>query len=152
MENRKRYSYLTSELDAAYHEAARRLGVSDSAMRVLYTICLRGGACPLGDIVRLSGISKQTINSALRKLEEGGAVETVGGKRKQVYLTAGGKQLARNTALRVLKLEDEIFAAWPEAEVTRYVALTEKFLSDFKDKLKGLQAGEENDDSAFRSL
>ncbi len=149
MENRKRYSYLTSEIDAAYHEAARRLGLSDSAMRILYTICLHGSDCPLSDIVSLTGISKQTVNSALRKLEDAGAVETVGKKTKRVYLTAEGKCLAQNTALRVMKIEDEVFAAWSDTEVVRYVALTEKFLSDFKEKIKGLQAGEMNNDSAF---
>ncbi len=152
MENRKRYSYLTSEIDAAYHEAARRLGLSDSAMRILYTICLCGSDCPLADIVGLSGISKQTVNSALRKLENSGVVETVGKKTKRVYLTAEGKRLVQRTVLRVMKIEDEVFAAWPGADVERYVALTEKFLSDFKEKVKGLQAGEENDDSAFRSF
>ncbi len=139
MESRKRYSYLTSEIDAAYHEAARKLGLSDSAMRILYTICLNGDDCPLSDIVSLSGISKQTINSALRKLEDAGVVETVGRKKKQVHLTAGGKLLAQNTALRVLKIEDEVFASWSNAELERYIALTEKFLSDFQEKIKDLQ-------------
>ncbi len=138
MENRKRYSFLTSEIDAAYHEAARKLGMSDSAMRVLYIICLSGDDCPLSDIVSLSGISKQTINSALRKLEDAGVVETLGRKKKQVYLTAKGKRLAQNTALRVLKIEDEVFASWSHTEVENYIVLTEKFLSAFKEKIKEL--------------
>lgn len=136
MENRKRYSYLTSAIDAAYHEAARKLGLSDSAMRILYIICLSGGNCPLRDMVSLSGISKQTINSALRKLENAGVVETVGRKRKQVYLTTEGKLLAQNTASQVLKMEDEVFASWSSAELENYIVLTEKFLSDFKKKVK----------------
>lgn len=139
MKIRSRYSYLTSEIDAAYHEAARKLGLSDSAMRILYTICLRGDDCPLSDIVSLSGISKQTINSALRKLEDTGVVETVGRKKKQVYLTTRGKLLAQNTALRVLKIEDEVFASWSNAEIESYIALTEKFMSGFKEKVKELQ-------------
>ena len=65
----KRFNLLTTEIDAAYHEATLKLGLSDSAMIILYTICLFEGACPLGDIVVLSGLPKQTVNSALRKLE-----------------------------------------------------------------------------------
>ncbi len=41
----KRLNYLTSEIDAAYHEAARKLGLSDSTMMVLYAACNNGGAC-----------------------------------------------------------------------------------------------------------
>ena len=44
----KRFNYLTAEINAAYHEAALLLGLSDSAMMVLYTICDSGGCCQLG--------------------------------------------------------------------------------------------------------
>ena len=62
----RRFNYLLSETDAAYHEAALRLGMSDSTMQVLYAICNNGDSCPLSEICSQSGISKQTINSALR--------------------------------------------------------------------------------------
>ena len=140
MENVKRYSYLTSEIDAAYHEASLRLGLSDSAMRILYTICLHGGQCRLSDIVTLSGTSKQTINSALRKLEGEGAVylAEAGSRKKQVHLTEKGKELAQNSAMRLLKIEDEIFSSWPEAELERYITMTEKYLFAFREKIKEL--------------
>ncbi len=138
MEDTKRFSYLTSEIDLAYHGAARKLGLSDSAMRILYAICLNGDSCPLSDIVLLSGIRKQTINSALRKLEEDGAVDTRGGKRKRVYLTEAGKALARDSALRVLEIENEIFSSWSKEELESYINLTERYLSAFKEKVKEL--------------
>ena len=138
MENVKRFTYLASEIDAAYHEAARKLGLSDSALSILYTICLNGGSCPLGDIVSLSGISKQTINSALRKLEGSGVVETWGGKKKQVRLTEGGAALAQDSAMRILKIENEIFDSWSDAEQESYIALTERYLSAFKGKIEEL--------------
>ena len=53
----KRFNYLTNEIDAAYHEAARKLHLSDSALIILYTICNYGDSCLLSDIHRLSGIS-----------------------------------------------------------------------------------------------
>ena len=140
MQNKKRFSFLTSEIDAAYHQAAQLLGLSDSAMRILYTICLYGDSCLLSDIISLSAIQKQTINSALRKLENAGMVrlEPAGGKRKRVCLTTGGKVLAQNSALRVLQMENEIFASWPDKDVDAYVALTEKYLSAFRAQLQTL--------------
>lgn len=68
----QRFNLLQSEIDTAYHDAALKLGRSDSAMLVLYTLCSGGGECMLGDIT--SGASKQTINSALRKLESEGII------------------------------------------------------------------------------
>lgn len=81
----KTFNYLFSEIDAAYHETAKRLGLSDSAMQILYAICNHGEQCLLSDICRLSGTSKQTINSALRKLESNGIIylETAMGRKKQ---------------------------------------------------------------------
>lgn len=35
----QRFNLLMSEMDTAYHDAALKLGMSDSAMLVLYTPC-----------------------------------------------------------------------------------------------------------------
>ena len=43
----KRYNYLLGELNAVYHEMSLKLGLSDSAMIILYTICDQGERCPL---------------------------------------------------------------------------------------------------------
>lgn len=136
----KRYGCLTSEIDAAYHEAAAKFGLSDSAMRILYTICLSGETCLLSDIIRLSGISKQTINSSLRKLETDGILflEAAEGRRKNVCLTEAGKALARNSVRRVLEAENEIFGAWTREEQDLYMELTERFLLSFRKKIKEL--------------
>lgn len=89
----KRFNHLLGEIDAVYHEMDWKLGLSDSAMAVLYTICDNGGCCLLQDICRLSGLSKQTVNSALRRLEADGILylEAAGSKAKKVRLTESGK-------------------------------------------------------------
>ena len=134
----KRFNYLFGEIDAAYHEASLQLGLSDSAMRILYTSCDNGGGCLLQTICRYSGLSKQTINSALRKLEKEGTVylESAGSKTKMVCLTEEGKQLAAKTAIKLLNTENEIFDSWTKEEVHTYLSLTEKFLTDFRNKTR----------------
>lgn len=134
----KTFNYLSSEIDAAYHETAKRLGLSDSAMQILYAICNHGEQCLLSDICRLSGTSKQTINSALRKLESNGIIylETAMGRKKTVCLTADGKELVNRTVARLIQVENEIFASWPEQELKLYLALTQKYLISFKNKIK----------------
>lgn len=136
----KRYNHLTCEIEAAYHEAALKLGLSDSAMLILYTICDHGESCLLGDISRLSGISKQTINSSLRKLEGDGIVllEAAGGKAKRICLTQKGKTLARDTVCKVIEIENRIFNAWSEEERTVYLELTQRYLTEFREEIKGV--------------
>lgn len=139
-EEMKRFNYLTSEIDAAYHEAALKLGLSDSALLILYTICNYGDACLLHDITRLSGISKQTVNSALRKLESEGIVylEAFCGRKKKVCLTEKGKLFAKGTVCRVIEIENAIFGSWTETERKLYIELTQKYLLSFKDRIKEL--------------
>lgn len=134
----KRYNYLSTEIDAVYHEISVKLGMSDSAMIILYTICDQGDSCPLQTVCRQSGIRKQTINSAVRKLESEGIVylEAAGAKNKNLCLTEEGKRLAERTAIRIMKAENEIFASWEQEEVEQYLALTERFLKEIKEKSK----------------
>ena len=49
----RRFSYLVGETEALYHALARRLGLSDSAMSLLFVLCNEGGACPLQLALRL---------------------------------------------------------------------------------------------------
>lgn len=139
-EDLKRFNYLTSEINAAYHEAASKLGLSDSAMMILYTICNNGDHCLLSDICQLIGVSKQTINSALRKLEADDIVylETFSGKKKMVYLTDKGKNLADKTVVRLIEIENNIFGSWTNEELEMYLELTQRYLYSFKDKVKEL--------------
>lgn len=139
-EGMRRLNHLMSETDAAYHEAALRLGLSDSTMQILYTLCDRGGDCPLGEIRVLSGVSKQTLNSALRKLEEEGTVylEGMDGKRKRVCLTEQGKELAQRTVVRIMEIENGILDSWPREHVEQYLELTRKYLIMFREKTREL--------------
>ncbi len=135
MENRisnemKRFNHLISEIDATYHEISWKLKLSDSAIQILYTICNNGKDCLLQDICFYTGLSKQTINSAVRKLEAEHVVylEPVGSKNKKVCLTEDGKRLADQTAGRIIQAENEIFASWEPGDVQKYLDLTEAYL------------------------
>lgn len=134
----KHFSYLTSGIDAVYHEAALKFGLSDSALRILYTVCINGNGCLLNKVVNLSGISKQTVNSSIRKLEESCILylKAAEGHNKRVYLTDYGKELAGYTAAKVLQIEGDIFSSWTEKERDMYIKLTNRFLTSFKEKIR----------------
>lgn len=132
----KRFNHLTGEISAVYHMASLKLGLSDSACQILYTIYDSGGSCLLSDICRLTGMAKQTINSAIRNLEREGIVclKAVNFKFKMVLLTKRGLAYAEATAGRLIKAENEIFESWSSGEVKQYLALTERYLNDLKEK------------------
>ena len=119
----RRFNRLVGETDAVYHELANRLGLSDSAFQILYTLRAEGGACPLRDICAFSGLTKQTVNSALRKLEAEGSV-----RHKTVTLTPKGAELAEKTVAKVIEIENEILGSWPAEDLEKYIRLTEEFL------------------------
>ncbi|MCI9115709.1 MarR family transcriptional regulator [Acutalibacter sp. JLR.KK004] len=136
----RRFNLLATEIDAAYHEATLKLGLSDSAMIILYTICLFEGACPLGDIVALSGLPKQTVNSALRKLEGEDVVYLEAeGRKKRVCLTEKGRGLAEKTALRIMEIENGIFASWTPEERETYLRLTRRYLAMLREEIQALK-------------
>ena len=136
----ERFNLLLSEIDAVYHDAALKMGISDSAMVVLYTVCSMNGDCLINDITRMSGVSKQTINSALRKLEAEDILylEASGARKKRVCLTEKGKDLAERTVLRLIGIENDIFRSWSAEERKIYMELTQRYLFMLQDRVKEL--------------
>lgn len=132
----RRYNHLSGEIESVYHEMSLKLGLSDSAMIVLYTVCNSGASCPLREICRVSGLSKQTVNSALRKLEAEGVIylEPASARSKNVCLTEAGMVLAERTAGEIIRIENDIFAAWPREDVERYLELTERYLLALRER------------------
>jgi len=137
-QNMKRCNHLQGEIEAAYHDAALKFGLADSTQFILYTICFLGDNCPLSEIVKITGISKQTISSAIRNMEKQGLLKLVAAtpKTKKAVLTEKGEALAEKTVQRLMRAEDEVFAAWPEEDVQKYLELNERFLTDIKAKIK----------------
>lgn len=130
----RRINYLTSEMESLYHLADLRLGIADSVSLVLYFLYDAEGQCPLGDIYKKSGISKQTVNSAIRHLEKDGILylEQYRGRAKMAVLTEKGHALADRTAARLRRAELQAFDGWTEEEVDTHIRLLEKYARCFR--------------------
>lgn len=139
-QNMKRCNHLQGEIEAAYHDAALKFGLADSTQFILYTICYLGENCPLSEVVRMTGISKQTVNSAIRNMEKQGLAHLTAAtpKTKNIVLTEKGRELAEKTVIRLMKAEDDIFSTWLEEDVQRYLELNERFLNDLKERIRKL--------------
>ena len=135
-----RLDLFIGETEAVYHEATLKLGLTDSAMNVLYTICMFDGVCPLKNIAALSGLPKQTINSALRKLEREEVLylESVDGRKKRACLTEKGRELCDGTVMLLMHMEDEIIGSWLPEERELYLSLTRRYLDALREQIKEL--------------
>lgn len=136
----KRINYLTNELDSLYHKSSLKLGIADSVSIVLYTIYDSGNECMLTDIYKQSGISKQTVNSAIRGLEADGILylKQHTGRSKKVILTDKGKEYVQRTSARLQQAEMDAFDTWTEEEIRTYIRLMEKYAECFRLKIEKL--------------
>lgn len=134
----RQYNRILSEIDAVYHEIALKQGFSDSIMSILYIIADNDGTCLISELVKQSGLNKQTINSALRKLEEESILylEAAGGRSKRIVLTEKGTSVVHNTVDRVIAVENKIYSSWKPEEWALYLELTERYLHELKEKMK----------------
>lgn len=129
---------LASDLDALYHQAALKLGLSDSVMFVLYLVYEKGGACLLNTIRKEASLSKQTLNSSIRKLERDDIIylEQSVGRAKKVCLTEKGKNYVKQTVARLFHAECTVFSGWTEEDIQRYLELMEKYNADFRKQIE----------------
>ena len=149
----RRYNHLLQETDAVYHDMAQHWGLSDSVMGVLYTLCDAGGRCRLRDICYWSGMTKQTVNSALRRMEGDGLIYLEAAGRGSILIPSpivtGNHQLHNANVLGdagsavVIEQKD----ASPEriiAEVERLYADRER-LTEMGHKAKSLEIADTDD-------
>lgn len=99
-----------------------------------------GDECLLTDIYKKSGISKQTVNSALRTLEKDGIVylEKIDGRTKKVVLTEKGKMFVKNTVARLYQAEARAFDDWTDEEIRDYLERSEKYIRRFVEEIDKL--------------
>ena len=134
----RQYTYLAGEINALYHEAAVKMDISDSVQNILYVICERGNSCLQSEISKLTGISRQTINSAIRKLEQEGVLTLKPGKGRNtvVCLTKKGKEFASEKIYPLFEIENKIWDEWTADEQQTYLMLTQKYRDALKKYLK----------------
>lgn len=145
-EELRRFNYLCSEIDAAYHDASVKCGLSNSEMDILYTIYDKGEGCSQSSVCKLSGVSRQTIHSAIKKMEKNGWIFQKAGEGRlmRIFLTEKGRAVMEEKLMPIVEAENEVFGNWTESERAELLRLTQKYLVDFRQKISGM-GGEHND-------
>lgn len=132
----EKFNSLYKELDDMYHEIALQIGVSDCVLTILHTICRMGGGCKQRDVCERSYVSKTTVNSAIRKLEQMGYLYLERGKGhdKHIYLTEEGKAFSAEYVCPLIRTEDRAFASLEQEEQQKLIELVQKYVVNFREQ------------------
>lgn len=136
----KEFNYLYREMEKSFHKAALSLGFSDSAYTILYSITELGDGCLQKDIAELNAMSRQTVNTSIKHLENAGYLTLQPGKGRDmhIFLTEKGQQLINEKLTPIFNIDNEIFEEMPPEEVQELLRLTRKYVTMVREKLKQL--------------
>ncbi len=138
------WNALLREEDDIYRAAIRDLGMPDGAFWILYALRADGRdgeELTQSEICQILYQSKQTTNSALKKLEAAGYLELCAGidrRSKRIHLTEAGWDLAARTADRLIAAEKRAFFQMTGEEQDTLLRLSKKFNCLLRQNTKGL--------------
>lgn len=128
------FNRINNEINALYHLAAARNGLSDSEHMILYILSDEGDGITQSEIMTSCDMSKQTVNSAIAKMQREGLL-TLGvkmGRQKRIFLTEAGRQIIQEKIEPLISLEDGIVNSWTQEERSLYLNLSERFRDALK--------------------
>ena len=136
----KEFNRIYKKTNEIYHDIALRLGLSDSAFDILYSISELGDGCLQKDICNATCIPKQTIHSSIRQMEKSGYLTLSSGKGRSMHisLTDLGKSLLERTIYPVMQMEGEAFHCMTDEECQQMLALFGKYIQALGDAAKKL--------------
>ena len=125
------FNHIYKEFNEIYHEATLKMGLSDSAFDILYSIV---------DLGKYSCLSKQTVNSSIKKMANLNYLTFKPGKGRvmQIFLTDKGRHLLDEKIYPIIKKENEAFLCMTDEECRLMLELYEKYNNALKNKFKEL--------------
>lgn len=124
------YNQLFKELDQLYRSYAKCSGLSDTAFWIIYCIQEGSGTYTQKELCDDWSYSKQTVNSALKNLEQQNFIELIPSldnrKNKQIFLTPSGIKLAEKIVLPLIEAEKNAFSGLGKENLNEFLKLTQK--------------------------
>lgn len=134
-----RLNQLYLEIEGLYHDYAKRHGLSDSMLWLLYSLQLHSAQPTQRRLCYEWHTSPQTMNYALKALERKGYVslEPLPGGRhdKAIVITQQGRALIEDVIQPLMRGERRAFHALNETEQGKLLSLTGKLVSALRDAL-----------------
>lgn len=121
---------LNKALSEFYHDICIQIGVSDSVFDIFYAIIVLGDGCCQKDICDYAFTSKQTIHSAIHRLEKEGFLylKSAKGREMQIFLTPKGASFAEEKIVPIIDAENQVCSAMDSKELDTLLLLTEQYL------------------------
>jgi DNA-binding MarR family transcriptional regulator len=135
------YNAIIKETDELYRDVAKKLGLPDCSFWILYALRQEGGGLTQSEICDSFYQPKQTVNSALKKMEGDGYIilRSLNDRRsKQIHLTERGAALAQKTVDPVIHAEKQALTGLTEAEQNAFIGLFRKYTDLLKTNLQSL--------------
>ena len=140
--NLRLFNKICKETNVIYHNYASSKGVSDTTFWILYSICYYGEGITQTDICEEWFYSAQTINSALKSMEQKGLITLKlapeSKKSKQIFFTDTGRSLAEELVLPVIKAEEQSFTGLDKKELETMFDVSFKHLGQLENLITNL--------------
>lgn len=136
------FNLLYKRLDDAYRGATGHYGLSECAFWILYTLRQADQPMTQTQICAMALYPRQTVNSALKKLERDGYLRlehTNNRKSKEISFTPKGDALCRGSADRMIAAECRAFGGMTDKERKDFLRLYEKLIFHIEGELKALR-------------
>lgn len=133
----KEFNSLYKEWGEIYHKISAKLGLSDSEFLIFYAL-VELNLDRQKDIADYFYISKQTINSSVKKLVNTGMIElkAAKGRDMQIIFTETGKNFAQEKIIPIVDIEKSTLVALGQKDSRELLRLTRKHLDIFKEQTK----------------
>ena len=133
------YTQLNKECDMIYHTAAVKAGVSDCAFWILYTLTETQSKYTQSEVCDYISMPRQTVNSALKKLEADGYLTLCrdsGKMGKNIQLTEKGKNFANRYIVPVMLAEDAACNHFKTNEKEVFIKMFRSIIGHLKSEIE----------------
>lgn len=133
MQTIQRFNRINDEINYLYHKASHKMGLADSEMIILYLLH-DYEQLTQSDIINRTGMTKQTVNSAIVRMEKDGWIQL--GKRTQhrkiISFTVLGKQIVQEVLGPFIQAEEKIFDDWSQEEIDLFLKLNCRYRDELR--------------------
>lgn len=133
------YNTIFKENNELYRGVARALGLPDTAFWILYALRDSNGTATQREVCSMLYEPKQTVNSALKKMESEGYIELIPGtdrRSKLIKLTEKGTALAGETADKVIETEHRALYKMEEQDREEFLRLFRTYTENLKEEME----------------
>ncbi|MDO4327368.1 MAG: MarR family transcriptional regulator [bacterium] len=146
------FNRLHKKMNVLYHDYAKSVGLSDAAFWLLYSLYEHGQSCTQKDLCSAWFYAPQTINTALKNLEEQGFIKLElapkSRKNKQIFFTDKGKTLIDEKIVPLVHAEERSFDRLEEQERSQLLALTQKHIGIVEEEIRKINSTSSEDGSS----